>query len=353
MAVAGIRAPSASRPASQPIDQPTSQPPSDAACRPRLRPLDRPGIPVPLTTTGTFTSSRCAGSSVDRTDCWTVAFLLIDRSLFLSPETRRRRRRRRPSPKMHSPPPTPSSRSNGHAYRVADVLSDNFEDGHGFHAVSKKRTREQAGLITPRETPRKVELNSAARENGGRGTAKVLFPSVKRRKFEVFQDPRSPDPFSDDPKNPFAQSTLVRPGPTDAVRTPRRSRLGRETTPDDDTTSKLDLPDVGRTTRKTRRGTVRTPSPLRSDGMTYVFRGKRVFRKYHSTEEAETADAIRPRRLFVKEMTAPKLSNPFEESTSDQEGFDGLELSTDQQQGSSSRSTTSTTQPRTPARRLF
>lgn len=255
---------------------------------------------------------------------------------------------------MHSPPPTPSTRSNQHATRTTDV----FRGVHVADAiVSRKRNREQAGLITPRETPRKVDLNKDGKLLGV-PAAKVLFPTTKKRKFEVFQDPSSPDPFTDDTKNPFADHKQSIP-----VQLPARSShslhishphestdTSRHATPDRDTSS-LALPDVPESYRRRTRSMKRTPSPHRSDGMTYIFRGKRVFRKYNSVEEAEAAEDIKPKRLFMKEMNAPKLSMAFEEDSSDQEGFDGLELSTYQDSIDSGTSTASKLVPT--ARRLF
>lgn len=61
--------------------------------------------------------------------------------------------------------------------------------------------------------------------------------------------------------------------------------------------------------------------------MTYVFRGRKVFRKYSSPDAAEVAEAVRPKRLFVKEMSTPKLSNPFcTDESEDEEDLDPLEL---------------------------
>ncbi|CCG84091.1 protein of unknown function [Taphrina deformans PYCC 5710] len=255
---------------------------------------------------------------------------------------------------MHSPPPTPSTRSNQHATRTTNI----FQDAQVADAtVSRKRNREQAGLITPRETPRKVDLN----KNGKLldvPAAKVLFPTTKRRKFEVFQDPRSPDPFTDDTKNPFAAQKRPaalpsRPSQSSQIPYTHHSadRQLRHVTPDRDTASMLALPDVPESHRRRTRSMKRTPSPHRPDGMTYIFRGKRVFRKYGSAEEAEAAEAVKPKKLFVKEMNAPKLSTAFDGDSSDQEGFDGLELSTYQDPSTPIPFTTS--QPRVTARRLF
>ncbi len=65
-----------------------------------------------------------------------------------------------------------------------------------------KRTRDQAGLITPRPTPTTARKGPSNRVDDG--TAKILFPaSSKKRKVTVFQDPKTPDPFTDDLENPF------------------------------------------------------------------------------------------------------------------------------------------------------
>jgi hypothetical protein len=222
---------------------------------------------------------------------------------------------------MHSPPPTPNSRANGRATRTKDALSLDVD----HRVISRKRTIEQAGLVTPQDTPRKVDLNKHG-ELLASDAAKVLFPSTRRKKIQVFEDPSSPDPFCDDQKNPFKP-----PGRrTKRSRSPEKSgsRSERQATPDRDTDVLSDPLDTSRRSGRKTRSMARSPSPRRTDGMTYVFRGKKVFRKYDTAEEAESAEAIQPKRLFVKEMTAPKLANPFLDEGSDEDGFDGLELST-------------------------
>lgn len=238
---------------------------------------------------------------------------------------------------MHSPPPTPQTRSNGSTNRIAHVVHGRFDATDRAQQSSRKRNLEQAGLITPRETPRKKDVAQGSR--GGKDqTAKVLFPSAKRRKFEVFQDPRSPDPFSDDAQNPFAMPTTKahnknKPDSTDSVSQDELQGIVEDES----------NPAVPRTT--TQRSLRASTEARRTDGMTYVFRGRKVFRKFETLEDAEEADAVKPKLLFQKEMAAPKLSNPFTEDSTDDE-FDGLELST-------YPSTTSTMSKIGAARKLF
>lgn len=111
---------------------------------------------------------------------------------------------------MRSPPPTPRRR-----LIVDDRRDRQAADEGGRHSlfdpliraptlVSRnpmKRTREEAGLITPRPTPVTERKGRINRVNDG--TAKILFPNLKRRKVAVFQDPKTPDPFTDDLTNPF------------------------------------------------------------------------------------------------------------------------------------------------------
>lgn len=231
---------------------------------------------------------------------------------------------------MHSPPPTPNTRSNQHAVRTTDLLAHKEILGTGTTA-GKKRTHEQIGLITPRETPAKERLNDKGRLHIQQ-TAKVLFPRAKRRKFQVYQDPRSPDPFCDDKKNPFR------------IRSPKSKQMATiEESPSANTSmehpeeyceARSESQEIDKSVRLRRNPPRTTSSPRRSDGLTYVFRGKKVFRKYKSAEEVELAASVKPRLLFKKEMSAPKLANPFDEETSlvdsgtDDAEFDGLELST-------------------------
>lgn len=204
------------------------------------------------------------------------------------------------------------------------MLPPTVEEPERSDAAFRKRTFDQAGLITPRETPRKPDLSKDGKSYIDR-TAKVLFPTTKRRKFQVFQDPRSPDPFLDDVKNPFAGAQKAVPERfTDEAPTSRLpSSLEVSDTHAVQTVADHDLP----TTTKNNSGERRSPSPRRKDGMTYVFRGRKVFRKYSSPDAAEVAEAVRPKRLFVKEMSTPKLSNPFcTDEFEDEEDLDPLEL---------------------------
>lgn len=194
---------------------------------------------------------------------------------------------------MHSPPPTPNTRSStaAAAVRIGDRLAAKPANDR---VNPKKRTRDQAGLITPRETPAKAE---SKRQNADIDTtAKILFPGKKRRKFQVFEDRKKPDPFYDDAPNPFVV-------PVGSSSHEHGSSEPPATKPQSD------------------------EEPSRPvDGLNYVFRGRKVFRKFKTEAEAELAASMKPQRLFSKEMSNPKLSNPFDDDEED--GFDGLELST-------------------------
>lgn len=177
---------------------------------------------------------------------------------------------------MHSPPPTPATVRK--STRALDRLARVEEDVPS--TSTRKRKRNDAGLITPRETPDKVS-SSRGTVIAADETAKVLFPHKKKKKFRVFEDPKTPTAFDED--SPFA------PG------APKHEHLDQ-----------LDT----------------IASAHEDDTMTYVFRGRKVVRKMPMDDDSS---AIKPKRLFAKEMRAPKLSNPFEEDEDD--GFDGLELS--------------------------
>ena len=139
-------------------------------------------------------------------------------------------------------------------------------------------------MITPRPTPAKVIKRGIANIDD---TAKILFPGKRQKQFQVFQD-HTPSTVLEDPANPFTV-----PG------APKHPQLDTE----EDSSN--------------------NESGRRTDGIEYVFRGRKVFKKYEDEAAKQEAEAIKPRRLFTKEMSAPKLSNPF-----DDDGFDGLELST-------------------------
>lgn len=175
---------------------------------------------------------------------------------------------------MHSPPPTPATvrKSTRTFDRLAVVDEDTSIAGN------RKRKRDHAGLITPRDTPKTTSRGTTINADE---TAKILFPSNKKQKFRVFEDPKTPTAF--DEASPFA------PG------APKHEHLDHLTT----------------TSQHEDAGT-----------MTYIFRGRKVIRRM---PEDEDTSLIKPKRLFVKEMKAPKLSNPFEEEDDD-EDFDGLEL---------------------------
>lgn len=208
---------------------------------------------------------------------------------------------------MDSPPPTPNTRSNKHASRTTNLITR--KDLPQTNSVTgRKRTREQAGLITPRETPVKEKVGGNGRLNISQ-TAKVLFPTTESCKIQVYQDPRSPDPFTDDKTNPFS------------VASPKSKRLATiQESPQQGSPVVAELqqectkaPDRSRSGRASRSAAKKSPSPRRTDGMTYVFRGRKVFKKFESAEQAQLAESIAPKRLFQKEMSAPKLDNPFDE----------------------------------------
>lgn len=227
---------------------------------------------------------------------------------------------------MHSPPPTPNSRSAQHAKRKIDALAQPSLHRVRPHLPARTRSRDQAGLITPRETPKKVDPQKGDRTSVDQA-AKVLFPSARKRKFEVFQDPSEPDPFCDDEKNPFAAPKSSKAARSFSETASREASHTRPSTPPRRSSREKDVElDTPRARRLARR--TRTPSPHRTDGMTYIFRGKRVFRKFASEEEAEAAAAVAPKRLFVKEMHGPQLSNPFLEGSSDEEDIN-LSTTTD------------------------
>ncbi|BFZ58764.1 hypothetical protein PYCC9005_005829 [Savitreella phatthalungensis] len=305
---------------------------------------------------------------------------------------------------MHSPPPTPATRSKTtrsavaglphHAARQLFAAQPEAKDAVSqdqHHGI--KRSFQVAGLATPRRTPAKQRFidaaaAAAAAEAGaecnkdaapgqagastqteghatsarGRatmivenGTAKILFPSTvteppasetrdrdvttsrknrprrtlsRDKAFEVFADPAPADPFHDDPDNPFAPCSSK-----------SKSSSATQTSRPDASTGG----DVGRSD---------APSSEQQDGLFYVFRGKRIFRKFESPEDAQqNALALESSRkkLFAREIEASRrrLLPPHE-------SLEDVDLDDDDTSESSDSSESPVSQPQIPtARRLF
>lgn len=192
---------------------------------------------------------------------------------------------------MQSPPPTPSTRASTRAAAAlaAAAISSSESQGQDYQSpdvLRRRSIRDLAGLLTPRTTPAKKTKRQL--ENVDE-TAKILFPGRKRKRFHVYEDAKTPEGFNDE-RNPLAAPAAPKHGNMDV--------LVEEVSPTDE---------------------------HRSDGLTYVFRGRKVFKKFPAADE--DADSIKPKRLFQRELSGSKLSNPFEEEDDDS-GFDGLELST-------------------------
>lgn len=211
---------------------------------------------------------------------------------------------------MHSPPPTPYTRSSKHAKRTINLLAYDAPTTDSL-ARGRKRTFSQAGLITPRQTPADRKQNHESRVDVGKA-AKVLFPGPNGGKFCVYQDPKSPDPFFDDKTNPFREQTPAKKCQTRPPDSPELVDTHIDSLPNSSTQFEGSLSDT-RTARARRRTDRSATDARRPDGMTYVFRGRKVFRKYKTSEEAQIAESLQPKLLFQKELSAPKLSNPFEE----------------------------------------
>jgi hypothetical protein len=144
--------------------------------------------------------------------------------------------------------------------------------------------------------------------------AKILFPMIEedvesRAKFKVFEDAREPDMFRDDEANPFMQ-----PAKSKASRGSMRPRIARRSSSEDRDEALLahDPFATPSGTRPPHDPLHIPPHPLqvdgglamdRTDGLYYVFRGKRIFKPFESEADKLNYDSgPAPKLLFQAEI---------------------------------------------------
>lgn len=297
---------------------------------------------------------------------------------------------------MHSPPPTPATNRKADVGKFApatfavpmsrDVSGSDTDTGavtgkdHGSKhhprsgteadCLTRKRTRDQAGLATPRPTPAKQRIvpEGATAEAAGstdrialvveNGTAKVLFPGGRSSKpttgaaytsrsyqtapapapdttagkgrpgkFDVFQDAATNTAIDvgaiDEAANPFTDAPATSLSTTSSSSSSRRGLIAP---PAPRFPSMLPTTDAGTDAGTgTSAGTSNAESTgkRREDGVYYVFRGKRVFRPHATSAEKQSFDSLNPRRLFEAQLSGHVLETAFDDTLATNEHSDG------------------------------
>ncbi|KAL4780211.1 hypothetical protein BJX76DRAFT_338573 [Aspergillus varians] len=188
-----------------------------------------------------------------------------------------------------SPPGSPMSpRKKMSGRNVTTQLddSDSFDTAKPAHSHPSRLFRPtitEGMLPTPAKTPRKKPVDNAG------STARVLFPSQSGQKKKKKQTGFSLDSFTDDPSQ----------GDSIQIYTDSRDRVPEVDESEENPFYQKQKPSTNTNTRPSRRKTTSRDQEVdkalkREDGMVYVFRGKKMFRKFSddagSDEECDDDD---------------------------------------------------------------
>ncbi|KAI9789218.1 MAG: hypothetical protein M1833_002446 [Piccolia ochrophora] len=243
-------------------------------------------------------------------------------SLTSPPPTSKARKLTRTTNHTFSPPPsthTSPQKSSGRDtitvahYDRSEQLSDNTDStAHRFATMA-----ESGMLPTPAKTPRKRDAAPAA---GVSSTARILFPSRPETADEVMPSPkkktRKVPGFSLDSFKEGLES-----GGTDTIQifTDSKDRVPELDTSEDNPFyegKSNELVGVHPTPRQSKRKDIKRNQEVeeaikREDGMVYVFRGKKIFRKF---EEDDDPFANGPEDTLLSEVD-PSLASLIRPNT--------------------------------------
>ncbi|KAL4873428.1 hypothetical protein BDV12DRAFT_159969 [Aspergillus spectabilis] len=181
-----------------------------------------------------------------------------------------------------SPPGSPMSARKKMSGRSTatqrdDLDSFNSKPAHSHPSNLYRATITDGMLPTPAKTPRKKPVDNVA------STARVLFPPLSSQKKKKKQTGFSLDSFTDDPSQ----------GESIQIYTDSRDRIPEVDQSEENPFYKK--PTANTSTRPSRRKTAGRDKEVdealnREDGMVYVFRGKKMFRKFTDVVESDEED---------------------------------------------------------------